>query len=128
MADTQRILIVDDDDETVHLLRLLLESRGYRCVTGRSGAQGLHQFSRENVGLIITDLKMALGDGITFIQRVRQTSEVPILIVTGFGKDYFVEAHLMEHVTVLTKPVDSAELLRHVRKNLGGIPCPSQPS
>src|SRR6185295_8889331 len=87
MTGEERILIVDDDEDVILLLQLLLESRGWRCVTAGSGAQALHQFERQNIGLIITDLRMALGDGITVANEVRRTSDVPIIVMTGFSRD-----------------------------------------
>src|SRR5438128_1374705 len=110
-----RILLVDDDHQIVRLLRTVLESHDYECVTANSGAQGLGRFAEREVDLIITDLNMAIGDGITLIQTIRQSSDVPIVIVSGFAREWIGRIRFLSNVHVLPKPVEMAALLKQVR-------------
>jgi two-component system KDP operon response regulator KdpE len=110
-----KILLVDDDHQIVRLFRTLLESHGYECLTASSGGQGLVRFAQTDVDLIMTDLNMAVGDGITLIQTIRRTSDVPIVVVSGFVGEWIERMSLVNNLRVLAKPVEMAALLRQVR-------------
>ena len=105
------ILIVDDDEDIVRILSIFLESRGYACQSGVSGAQGAIEFDLSDFALVITDLNMPCGDGISLIERIRRTSEVPVIIVTAFRKEYADKVRYLRGVTVLSKPIDTEALL-----------------
>ena len=106
-----RILIVDNDDGMVAAISARLEHEGYECVTAGSGAQGYMAVTEQKFDLIISDLNMPMGDGIAFAKRVRETSMVPIVFVTGFEKEYCVDLDDIEHVSVIKKPFHPSHLL-----------------
>ena len=81
------ILIIDNDGGMVAAISTRLESMGYRCVTAGTGGQGIAIFREQTIDLVITDLNMPAGDGITLTRTLRETSEVPIIIITGFHDD-----------------------------------------
>ena len=112
------ILIIDNDEGVVGALRARLESMGYACVTAGTGGQGLAAFDERSIDLVITDLNMPAGDGVTFAQEVRRTSDVPIIVVTGFREDYRSSMHGIENLTVLDKPFETGALLELVEAEL----------
>jgi CheY-like chemotaxis protein len=117
-----KVLIVDDDEQVVRFLKLFLESQGCLCICAYSGAQGQCRFLEEEIDVIVTDLHMDLGDGISFIRAVRRRSQVPVIITSGFTGQYAGQMHALGEVTVMPKPVDTAELMRTVRRY-----CPAPP-
>lgn len=115
-----RILIVDDDEQITRFIRLILEKEGHSCVTALTGAQGLDRFAREEPDLIITDLNMPIGDGVTLIESVRRSSDLPIVVISGFTSQYDPWVRGIHHVSILPKPVDIRALLGAVRNGLNG--------
>jgi len=115
-----RILIVDDDEDIVRIISMLLSSRGYVCSRAHTGAQGLIEFQFGDVDLIITDMNMPAGDGIALISRIRSNSNVPIVIITAFGKEYAAYTKTLEDITLLRKPFDAQSLLDVIEIELAG--------
>ncbi len=116
MAET--ILVVDDDLQTVKLISLLLQRRGYRVSPATSGAQALAKAETEQPDLIILDIMMPGMDGLEVCQRLRanpRTARIPILIFTAKAtvadKIAGFQAGADDY---LTKPVHPAELISRV--------------
>lgn len=115
----RRVLIVDDDQDIVRILSTLLRGHGYDCVTAGTGAQGAIEFDLSgDVDLVITDLNMPTGDGISLVERVRRRARTPIVIITAFSREYAARAGALEHVTILRKPFDAAALLDLIEARL----------
>ncbi len=87
-------------------------------MTALTGAQGLSIFREREIALVITDLNMPAGDGITLAKSLRQTSDVPILIITGFHDNYRRELRSIRNVTLMEKPFDSNQLIDLVESEL----------
>jgi DNA-binding response OmpR family regulator len=77
------ILIVEDDQKTAALLALYLERQGFSTVTASDGAEALALFQRLGPILIILDLMIPRTDGWQVCRQIRESSEVPILILTA---------------------------------------------
>ena len=77
------ILIVEDDKNLVRVLQIVLSARGYSLITARNGVEGLAQVTDGKPDLIITDISMPLMDGIEFCRRLRETSNAPIIVLSG---------------------------------------------
>lgn len=115
----EKILIVDDDLDTLRLVGLMLQKQGYQIVVATNGPQGLIQAENENPDLIILDIMMPEMDGYEVARRLRSnpdTADIPILMFTA-------KAQLDDKVTgfeagaddYLTKPTHPSELQAHVR-------------
>jgi DNA-binding response OmpR family regulator len=105
------VLIVDDDEDIVLMIRFMLERQGYLCVPAYSGAQGQYRFRQEIIDVVITDLHMPLGDGMTLISAIRQVSCVPIIAISGFGGHYFDRLPSLFKIFMHQKPLNLGELL-----------------
>jgi CheY-like chemotaxis protein len=110
----RRVLIVDDDEQIARLVRLVLETGGYKCSTATSGAQACGRLTHEQFDLIITDLRMSCGDGFALIDAVRRTSGVPVIVMSGCANDHGVRLRALEIASILPKPIDIDALLLHV--------------
>jgi len=113
-----RILIIDNDEGIVAAIAARLESIGYTCVTASTGAQGIAAFEENDIHLVITDLNMPAGDGIELARTLRKTSEVPIIIVTGFRDEYLDAVKVIPHVSMMEKPFHTDQLLDLVEAEL----------
>src|SRR3990172_3858464 len=77
------ILIVEDDPKTSALLKVYLEREGYQTRTAADGAQAVELAQRSTPALIVLDLMIPKLDGLEVCRRIRQASEVPILMLTA---------------------------------------------
>ncbi len=81
------LLVIDDDQTLLELLSAHLIKAGYRVVTAASGSTGLQAFNQYHPDLIILDVMMPKIDGWTVCQRLRETSNVPIIMLTAKGEE-----------------------------------------
>ena len=84
---SQRILIVDDEPNIVATVSPLLRARGYDVVSAMSGRAGLDAVERDKPDLIVLDLGLPDLDGVEVCRQIRQTSNVPILVLSARGAE-----------------------------------------
>jgi len=77
----QKILVVDDDRSTRHLIRLQLKSAGYQVETAIDGASALARLGRKPFDLVLLDIWMPGMDGLEVMARLRDTSSPPRVVV-----------------------------------------------
>ncbi|ADW17632.1 response regulator receiver protein [Desulfobulbus propionicus DSM 2032] len=116
----QSILIVDDEEIARANMEHVLKKEGYACHCASHGAEALEIMAREDIDLIITDLKMERMDGIELLQHVNRTSpEIPVIMVTGFATvSSAVDALKKGAAHYLGKPVNLDELRKTVKEVL----------
>ena len=116
------ILIIDNDEGVVRAIATRFNSLGYTCALARTGAQGLAAFGAGPIDLVITDLNMPVLDGVGFIETIRGFSDVPIIVVTGFQKEYHDQVNQLHNVSVLVKPFRTESLVDLVQDQLSLSP------
>jgi DNA-binding response OmpR family regulator len=82
MKDTT-VLVVDDEAKILGLVKSYLEIKGHRALCAKSGREGMEIFERNRVDLILLDLMLPDFSGEAFCQKVRQGSDVPIIMITA---------------------------------------------
>lgn len=119
MNDRPRILVVDDEPQLIRVLRTGLKSRGYDIRAAADGLAGLELFTDWRPDLVITDLAMPNVDGLEFCRRLREISQVPIIVLSAKGEEKTkVEALDIGADDFVTKPFGIDELLARVRASL----------
>jgi two-component system, OmpR family, KDP operon response regulator KdpE len=119
MAETGKILIVDDEPQITRVLRTSFKAHRYDVRTAADGVSALDTFHDWRPDLIITDLQMPEMDGIEFCREVRKTSSVPIIVLSVRGEERTkVEALDAGADDYVTKPFGMDELLARVRAAL----------
>lgn len=83
----KRILLVDDEPILIKGLKYTLEKDGYDTLVAYDGEEALAQFRENEVDLILLDVMLPKIDGITVCQRIREVSNVPIIMLTAKGED-----------------------------------------
>jgi DNA-binding response OmpR family regulator len=115
----EKILIVDDDLDTLRLVGLMLQKQGYQIVAASSGPQGLELALSELPGLILLDVMMPGMDGYEVARRLRgneKTVNIPILVFTAKSQlDDKVTGFEAGADDYLTKPTHPTELQAHVK-------------
>jgi two-component system, OmpR family, KDP operon response regulator KdpE len=125
------ILVVDDDPRMRRLLRLNLEKDDYRVIPVEDGPAGLEVAELDPPDLILLDVMMPEMDGFTFLRRLREFSDVPVILLTAKGEERDkVQGLDLGADDYLTKPFGPAELLARVRAALrrsqpGEVPSPT---
>src|SRR5262249_51460480 len=77
------VALVDDDHDVIELVATMLESEGYDVVAYPNGAAALKDFEKLQPDLAILDIRMPQMDGIELLHRLRQKSDVPVILLTG---------------------------------------------
>jgi two-component system, OmpR family, KDP operon response regulator KdpE len=129
-SDERRsVLIVDDDHRMRRLLKLNLEGAGYRTIVAEDGAAGLEIAELEPPDLVLLDVMMPGMDGFTCLQRLREFSQVPVILLTAKGEETDkVHGLDLGADDYLTKPFGPAELLARVRAALRRRPGAMPPA
>ncbi len=110
------ILVVDDDEKLISLLELYLKREGFRVIAARDGAQALDLFDRYRPNFIILDLMLPRIDGVSVCQRIRETSRVPILMLSAKVEEMDKVAGLQAGADdYVSKPFSPQELMARIR-------------
>ncbi|MDE3228909.1 MAG: response regulator transcription factor [Chloroflexota bacterium] len=119
MAQDKGILLVDDDLKILEFTQHHLQRCAYRVVTATNGRDALDLFQRDDIGLVILDIMMPQQDGLETCRVIRQTSTVPIILLSALDDEADKIAALdMGADDYLTKPFSVMELLARVRSVL----------
>ena len=113
------ILICDDQKDIVNALKIYLAPEGYNLLTAENGEQALRAVEMEEIHLILLDVMMPRMDGITATARIREISNVPIILLTA--KSETEDKVLGLNVGAddyITKPFAPEEVLARVRSQL----------
>lgn len=113
---SERVLVADDETNITDVCRRYLEREGYHVMTARDGLEALELWSSKRPDLIVLDLMMPRKDGWQVCQEIRQTEDVPIIMLTARGE----EQDRLMGLTLgaddyLTKPFSPRELVLRVR-------------
>ena len=87
MGQAKKILLVDDDLALTEMLSELLQTEGYEAIVANNGSEGLLKEREEKPDLVILDVMMPGDDGISTLRKLRETSEVAVLMLTAMGED-----------------------------------------
>lgn len=120
------ILIVEDEREIAEIIRSYLERGGFRTVTASDGALALSHFHHLKPALVLLDVKIPKLDGIDVLRRIRQTSDVPVIMITAMAEDIEkISALRLGADDYVAKPFNALEVVERVkavlrRVNSGG--------
>lgn len=110
------ILVADDDPETRDLLQIILKDAGMGVIFAENGSRMLDLWRRSRVDIIILDVMMPVMDGIEACQRIRRTSDIPIIFLTAKGQEQDVVKGLETGADdYVVKPFRAAELVARIR-------------
>lgn len=119
---TQRILVVEDQDDNRRILRDLLTSAGFELIEATTGEEGVRSAETGRPDLILMDIQMPVLDGYEATRRIKANADlrhIPIIVVTSYalsGDD--VKARTAGADDYVTKPFSPRELLAKIRQFL----------
>ena len=113
------VLICDDQPDIVNALKIYLKSEGYGLFTAYNGAQALDMIQKEDIHLVLLDIMMPQMDGITATSKIREFSNVPIILLTAKSETEDMVLGLNVGADdYITKPFVPVEVLARVRSQL----------
>lgn len=117
------ILLIDDEQRMLDLIELFLIPHGFKCLKADNGQSGLEMLENEKVNLVLLDVMMPDIDGWEVCRRIREFSDVPIIMLTArTDKKDLVKGLDTGADDYITKPFDEDELTARVKALLRRFP------
>lgn len=113
------ILVCDDEKDIVSALRIYLTAEGYRVYEAGNGHEALEYLAKEDIHLVLMDIMMPEMDGITAMVKIREQSNVPVILLTAKSED--TDKILGLNIGAddyVTKPFNPVELQARVKSQL----------
>jgi len=115
-TDQDVILLIEDDAQLRRFLRVTLQSHGYRLLEATGGEEGLREAAMRSPDLILLDLGLPDLDGLEVVSRLREWSQVPVIILSAREQEQDkIRALDAGADDYLTKPFGAGELLARIR-------------
>lgn len=118
-----KILIVDDEPDTVDLVKLVLETEGYQTFVAYNGEEALEKVRTDKPDLVLLDIMMPKMDGWAIRKKMihdEETRDIPIVMLTAKAQpiDKMIGLHVVGVTDYITKPFGRKELIDSVKKVL----------
>ncbi|MBC7466730.1 MAG: response regulator [Bdellovibrio sp.] len=116
-----KILVVDDDDDLREIMFSIFKAQGFTVFEADNGKKAYEIVTSENIDMLISDIRMPGGDGLTLLEKVKSYNPtIPIVIfVTGFSDVSVSECIKKGAKNVFSKPFNQKELVSYVKESLG---------
>src|SRR6516164_11400807 len=107
---TARILVVEDDSENRQAMMHVLQGAGFKTLDADNGEKAIDRILKQNVDIVISDLRLPGMDGIDLLKRAKAASpDIEVILVTGYGTvEIAVEALKEGTYDFITKPIKKA--------------------
>ena len=118
MAESKRILVVDDEQQLALAVKIRLQSRGYQVTTASDGRQALEEADRNPPDLVVLDVLMPVMDGYSCLRELNARfgrGKIPVIVLTARDrmKDLFELEGIEDYVI---KPFDHEDLLTRIER------------
>ena len=113
-----KLLIIDDDENTLDDLKSSLEPLDYECYTEQSAKIALKRYKKNRYDVVITDLRMSGMTGLEFLKALKKIDKkAVVLVITGYPSlDYILETIKNKGYAFLKKPIDFKQLLKILKE------------
>ncbi len=114
-----KILIAEDDNDIVEILRLYLENEGFDLVISRDGEEAYKSFEKNSIDVALIDIMMPKLNGYELIKKIRDTSNIPIIVMSAKNMDSDKILGLtLGADDYLTKPFNPLEVVARIKSQL----------
>jgi CheY-like chemotaxis protein len=115
----KKILVIEDDQDVLAMIIKHLEYLGYKVITATDGMEGLKQLESAEYDLVITDIVMPYVSGVGVVTALKEKRpHIPVIAITGYGKEPEAAAVEKKADLVLAKPVKMAVLNDYITQLL----------
>lgn len=123
MKKCPTILVADDEEQLLKLLKISFGLEGFEVVTASDGLAALRVFEGSRPDAAVVDIGMPGVDGFGVLQFIRQRSNIPVILVTARDEPSYQRRALASGADgYMTKPFDRVELVDSIRAKLNGPP------
>ncbi|MBI4310804.1 MAG: response regulator transcription factor [Chloroflexi bacterium] len=114
-----KVLVIDDEESLAALVKAVLEGEGYKVAKAADGKEGLKAFYTFRPELVVLDVLMPAMDGWQVLERIREVSETPVIMLTALGQEHQIVKGLKGGAAdYMVKPFRTAELVARVEAAL----------
>lgn len=121
----KKILIVDDDEQIVFLLASRLKANNYEIIVAYDALQAVAKAFSEKPDLILLDIKMPAGSGISVMDNLRNSADtalIPVIVITAYpSTEIQQKVKEMGAVGFISKPFKAEDVLPRIRRVLGEV-------
>jgi two-component system OmpR family response regulator len=112
-----RVLVVEDDPTLKRMIKNYFSENNIECLAASNGQELTDQLGRNVINLVVLDLRLGAEDGLDLLRKIRSSSDVPVIVITGHRRDDIDRIVGLELGAddYLTKPFNLRELLARVR-------------
>ncbi len=118
----RRVLVVDDTEANIHLMRFILKENGFEVIEARSGTEGVKLAVQEKPDLILMDIQLPDIDGLEVTKRIRASEadgNIPIIALTSYAMPGDRERIMAAGCTgYISKPIDVKTFIKEIEKCL----------
>ncbi len=117
--EVKNVLVVDDEPDALELVKLVLESGGFKTILATSGREALAQIEKKKPDAVLLDIMMPDMDGWDVFRKIKEKdSGIPIAILTAKAQnlDRLLGLHVLKADDYITKPFGKNELIGKVKK------------
>lgn len=118
-----KILLVDDEVNCLRSVKDVIDLEGFECLTANSGFAALEIFARNDIDIVVTDIRMPNMNGIELLKKIKERKpSTPVLMLTGYGSiEDAVNSIKLGAYNYILKPVNVADLLADIQDILSEI-------
>ena len=119
---TKKVLVVDDEPDTLELVKLVLESGGFEVILANNGMEALAEIEKIKPDIVLLDIMMPDMDGWDVFRKIKERNpDIPIAILTAKAQniDKLLGLHVLKADDYITKPFGKNELIGKVKKLTG---------
>ncbi len=123
-VSAKKVLVVDDEPDTLELVKLVLESAGFKTMLATSGKEALKLAEASKPDLVLLDIMMPDMDGWEVFRKLKEKDPaIPIAILTAKAQniDRLLGLHVLKADDYITKPFGKNELIDRVKKLTGMV-------
>lgn len=118
----KRVLVVEDNETNLYLIRFILQKKGCQIFEARDGAEGIKIAIAEKPDLILMDMQLPVIDGYNATKRIRETKEIkdiPVIAITSYAMVGDKEKTLAAGCTAyIEKPIEPESFIKEIEKYL----------
>ncbi|QYR21116.1 response regulator transcription factor [Paenibacillus sp. sptzw28] len=116
---SQSILLVDDEAEIVHLMKIYLQNENFLLFTAQNGSEALEILKKHTIDLIVMDVMMPIMDGIEACMKMREKHNMPIIFLSAKGQEVDkINGLSIGADDYVTKPFSPLELVARIKSHL----------
>ena len=118
----KRVLVVDDNEANIHLIRFILQKNGFEVIEARNGAEGVELAVQEKPDLVLMDIQLPDIDGLEATKKIRASEangNIPIIALTSYAMPGDRERLIAAGCTgYISKPIDVKAFIIEIEKYL----------